>query len=44
MMVNELVRWHHCLNAHEFEQAPELVMTKNPGVLQATGYQRIRHG
>ena len=44
MMANELVRWHHYLNAHEFEQAPELVMTKNPGVLQAMGYQRIRHG
>ena len=26
MTEDEMVRWHHCLNGHEFEQAPRVVM------------------
>ena len=25
---DEMVRWHHRLDGHEFEQAPELVMDR----------------
>ena len=28
MTEDEMVGWHHCLDGHEFEQAPELVMDK----------------
>ena len=28
---DEMVRWHHRLNGHEFEQAPELVMDREGG-------------
>ena len=28
MTEDEMVGWHHRLNGHEFEQAPELVMDR----------------
>ena len=28
MTEDEMVGWHHCLDGHELEQAPELVMDK----------------
>ena len=28
MTDDEMVGWHHQLNGHEFEQAPELVMNR----------------
>ena len=28
MTEDEMVGWHHQLNGHEFEQAPELVMDR----------------
>ena len=28
MTEDDIVGWHHRLNAHEFEQAPELVMDR----------------
>ena len=36
---DEIVGWHHRLNGHEFEQAPEDGRTEKPGVLQSTGSQ-----
>ena len=38
-----MVGWHHRLNAHEFEQAPGLMMTGKPGVLQSIGSKRVGH-
>ena len=37
--------WHHWLNRHEFEQAPNLSWwwTGKPGVLQFMGSQRVGH-
>ena len=37
MTENKMVRWHHRLNAHEFEQAP------GDGMLQSTWSQRVGH-
>ena len=28
MTEDEVVRWHNCLNEHEFEQAPGVVMDR----------------
>ena len=36
---DEMVREHHWLNGHEFEQAPG----GKPGMLQSVGSQRVRH-
>ena len=39
-MEDEMVGWHHRLDGHEFEQAPEVgVWTGKPGVLQFMGSQ-----
>ena len=35
---------HTILDGHKFEQAPELVMDREPGMLQSVGSQRVRHG
>ena len=40
---DEMVRWHHWLDGHEFEQIPGLVMDRRPGVLQSMGSQRVIH-
>ena len=34
MTEDEMVEWHHWLNGHEFEQTPEMVLDREPGVLQ----------
>ena len=39
MTEDEMVRWHHRLNGHEFEQAPG----DGEGVLQSMGSQRVGH-
>ena len=40
MTEDEMVGWHHRLDGHEFEQAPEVgVWTGKPGVLQFMGSQ-----
>ena len=36
---DEMVRWHHRLNAHEFEQALGGGERREPGVLQSMGAQ-----
>ena len=36
---DEVVWWHHWFNGHEFEQAPGLVMNREPGMLQSMGSQ-----
>ena len=36
---DEMVGWHHWLDGHEFE----LVMDREPGMLQSMGLQRVRH-
>ena len=41
MTDDEMIRQHHQLNGHEFEQT--LRRTGKPGVLQSKGSQRIRH-
>ena len=43
MAENKMVRWHHGLNGHEFEQTPEIV--KDRGVWRAAvqGSQRDGH-
>ena len=39
---DEMVRWHHQLNGHEFEQAPEVGdKTGKPGVVQSMWSQRV---
>ena len=44
MTEDEMVRWHHQLNGHEFEQALRVVWwTRKPGVLQSMESQRVRH-
>ena len=42
MTEEEMVGWHHQLNGHEFEQAPEVGdVTGRPGMLQSLGSQRV---
>ena len=44
MTEDEMIGWHHQLNGHEFEQAPEVGDGQGkPGVLQSMGSQRVRH-
>jgi len=37
---DEMVRWHHQLNGHEFEQTPGV---RQPCMLQSMKSQRVRH-
>ena len=39
----EMVRWHHRLSGHAFEQTPREWGTGKPGVLQSVGAQRVGH-
>ena len=44
MTEDDMVRWHHRLNAHEFEQAPGVGDGQeccSTGVLQSKGSQRV---
>ena len=44
MIEDEMVGWHHRLDGHEFEQAPGVGDGPvRPGVLQSSGWQRVRH-
>ena len=43
MTEDEMVGWHHQLNAYEFKQTPGDGEGWKPGVLQSTGSQRVRH-
>ena len=41
---DEMVGWHHQLNGHEFEQAPEVGDgQEKSGMLQSMGSLRVRH-
>ena len=40
---DEMVRQHHWLSEHEFEQTPGDSRTDPPGVVQSTGWRRVRH-
>jgi len=40
---DEMVGWHHWLNGHEFEQAPELVMDREVCMLQSMGSKIVGH-
>ena len=42
MTEDKMVRWHHRLNGHEFEQAPGDGEDREAGVLQSMGSQRVR--
>ena len=43
MTEDEMVGWHHQLNGHEFEQAPEVDDGQGSLMLQSMGSQRVRH-
>ena len=43
MREDEMVRWHHRLNEHEFGQTPGVGDGQKPGVLQSMGLQRVGH-
>ena len=40
---DEIVGWHHQLDGHEFEQAPDVGDGWKPGMLQSMELQRARH-
>ena len=40
---DEMVRWHHRFNGHEFGWTPGVVWTGRPGVLQFMGSQKVGH-
>ena len=40
---NEMVRWHHWLNRHEFEETWKIVNDREPGYAQAMWSQRVGH-
>ena len=40
---DEMVRWHHQLNGHEFEQTPREWRTEMSGMLQSMVLQRVRY-
>ena len=40
---DEMFTWHHQLNGHEVEQTPGDSEGWEPGMLQSTGCQRVRH-
>ena len=40
---DEMVRYHHWLNGHEFKQTPDECRMEKPGGLQSMGSQRVRH-
>ena len=42
MTEDEMVRWHHQHNGHEFEQAMGEIEGGKPGVLPSMGLQRVR--
>ena len=44
MTEDEMVRWHHRLDGHAFEQAPGVGDGQGgPGMLQSMGWQRVKH-
>ena len=44
MTGDDMDEWHHQLDGHEFEQAPEVGDGQGkPGMLQSMGSQRVRH-
>ena len=45
MAEDEMVGWHHRLEGHEFVQTPgDGERQGEPGMLQSTGSQTVRHG
>ena len=40
---DEMVRWHHRFNGHEWASSRRWWGTGKPGVLQSRGSQRVRH-
>ena len=44
MTVGEMVEWHHQLNEHEFEQAPELVKDREAWHAAVHGVTKSRTG
>ena len=43
MTEDEMVRWHHQLNGHEFEQTLRDGEGQTPSMLQSMGSQRVGH-
>ena len=41
LLTDEMVRWHHRLSGHEFEQTRELQRTGEPGLRPSKGSQRV---
>ena len=43
MTWNKMIGWHHCLNGHEFEQAPEDGEGQGSLACRSLGSQRVGH-
>ena len=43
MTEDEMVGWHHQPDRHELSKLQELVMDREPGMLQSVGSQSVRH-
>jgi len=43
MKEDEMVRWHHRLDGHGFEQALGVGVDRELGVLKSMGSQRVGH-
>ena len=43
MTEDEMVGWHHQLNAYELGQTQEMVRTGKPVMLQSMGLRRVGH-
>ena len=43
MTEDEMVGWHHQPDRHELSKLQELVMDREPGMLQSVGSQSVTH-
>ena len=43
MTEDEMLKWYHRLNGHEFEQALRIGDGREEKMLQSMGSQRVRH-
>ena len=43
MTEDEMVGWHHQPDRHELSKLQELVMDREPSMLQSVGSQSVRH-
>ena len=43
MTEDEIVEWHHQLQGHEFEQAPDMVKDREAWRAEVHGVAKVRH-